>query len=83
MHILNLKKISEKEFRKMVQKIRTEEDAAYEQSLVMIEKVINLYVYGQGEWFCDVMKELNGCKKLYIYGAGDYGVRMANILLNA
>lgn len=75
-------KISCIEYKKILQKISVETNHRYDKSLKMIERVANILVFGYDKKFCDQMQELAEKKKLYVYGAGDYGTRIANMFLN-
>lgn len=82
-HQIQLQKIGYDKFQKMVHDIGQMSNGIYRQSLTMIEKVIGLYNYSCAEQLCKEVQELVEEHQIYIYGAGDYGTRMANVLLNS
>lgn len=76
------RKLRRTDFKKLLQTISEETNHQYDKFLQMIERVSNILVYGYDEGFCNEMKNLSKTKTLYIYGAGDYGMRIANMFMN-
>lgn len=75
--------IAQDEFNARINSFNVESKGQYDVWLKKIEYIVNLRVYSHNPAFANELVELSKDKDIYIYGAGDFGIKMANQMLNS
>ncbi len=75
-------KISRGEFLSAVEKIKSETVSCNMHWADELVRVINIFVYNREEMYAKKVLDRSRKGKIYIYGAGDFGLKLGNWLLN-